>query len=152
MIDRLSSDEIVTLILALSKTMPIIILVDALDECEPKERYKLINAFASLTNDCEKLFKILVSSREEGDIVSRLGQLSNVNGMRITPKDTTKDIDNFICSSVEMRIKDGRMLAGNVSDRLKSIVIQKLRERADGMWVQLPIGNLQHSQVLGSYG
>ena len=65
----LTLNECISLILAISDNKLAIILIDALDECNPERRYELLEALDTILQECANLVKIFVSSRDDGDIV-----------------------------------------------------------------------------------
>jgi hypothetical protein len=69
----LSLDESVKLIIALSCHYPVLtIFIDALDECDPERRSELLDAFETILIEAPTLVKLMVSSRDDQDIVWRL--------------------------------------------------------------------------------
>lgn len=70
--------ESVELLLALSAEQSATIVIDGLDECVPDQRFKLLGAIEDILRRSEKPVKILVSSRDNKDIYSRLNKPTNL--------------------------------------------------------------------------
>lgn len=127
---NLTIDESLTLALQLTEENPAIIIIDALDECDPTKRHELFKALETLLKESLNLVKIFVSSRDDGDIVYHLRGTSN---LYIHAKDNFQDIKRFVNREVEQSIDDGRLLHGKVSDGLKQAIVQTLVDGAQGM-------------------
>lgn len=127
---KLTLQECIELILALLETNPAIIIIDALDECDPARRHELILALDTICKESASLVKVFVSSRDDQDIVCRLSNSPNVY---IHAADNREDIESFIRLKVNQSIKDETLLRGNVTEALKNRIISKLSEGAQGM-------------------
>lgn len=124
--NQLSIDECVELIS--SHASPIII-IDGLDECNPSTRHELLNALARLASQHTKLF---LSSRDDGDIKEEFKKFPNIFVDRIK---NSQDIERFICHMIDLSISNKILLRGNVELELKAMIIEKLTEKAQGMYV-----------------
>ena len=71
-IRKLSVEDCTGLILELTKDNPATIVVDALDECDEQTRYELLEALDKIIADSLEVVKVVVSSRDDVDIVSVL--------------------------------------------------------------------------------
>ena len=67
---KLTVEDCTRLIVELANSHPLIIILDALDECEEDTRYELLEAFDEIISKSREVVKILVSSRDDVDIVS----------------------------------------------------------------------------------
>ena len=67
---KLTVEDCTRLIVELANSYPLIIILDALDECEEDTRYELLEAFDEIISKSREVVKILVSSRDDVDIVS----------------------------------------------------------------------------------
>lgn len=76
--DPLTLDETIQLLLEIFELNPVTIVIDALDECNPSERYHLLSALDITFTDSGSLVKVFVSSRNDGDIVCRLENSPNI--------------------------------------------------------------------------
>jgi hypothetical protein len=108
----------------------VFMIVDALDECNPSRRHELMKFFDNMLVISDSKIKVLVSSRDDNDIVKRLRAVPNIP---IRKDDNTEDIQRFIQEKVNEYIEDGRLLEGNISGDLKKEVISDLEAGAQGM-------------------
>jgi len=69
---KLSVENCTRLILELTKDNPAIIIIDALDECEENTRHELLEVLDDIISKSAEVVKVLVSSRDDIDIVSTL--------------------------------------------------------------------------------
>jgi hypothetical protein len=129
---KLTIAESTELILALTNDNPAIIVIDAIDECQPERRHELLNALDHIINKSTNLVKVFVSSRDDIDIVLRLVESPNIF---IQASGNGEDIERFVYSEVERSIADRRLLNGRVSDELKNCIISTLIGGASGMLV-----------------
>ncbi|KAI4250807.1 MAG: hypothetical protein LQ352_005234 [Teloschistes flavicans] len=138
---RLSLGDCRDIILELTSQSPAIIMIDALDECDPKRRHKLLHTLSSIVQNSSNLVKIIISSRDDADIVCRLNSVPNVY---IRSSDNGDDVDRFIDHELEKAIDDQRLLKGRVPEYLKKQILLALKTHANGMflWASLQIQNL----------
>ncbi|KAI4100789.1 MAG: hypothetical protein L6R37_005237 [Teloschistes peruensis] len=133
---KLSFGDCKDAILELTSQSPAIIMIDALDECDPKRRHELLQALSIFVQTSSNLVKVIISSRDDGDIVCRLNSVPNVS---IRSSDNGHDVDRFIDQELEEAIDDQRLLTGLVPESLKKQILLALQTRADGMflWARL---------------
>jgi hypothetical protein len=88
--------------LKMSSTKPIVIVLDALDECgTEKDRKELLQAFSEFPS----VFKLFLSSRPENDIMKSMGPLAQqYNLSRIAKNTVNEDISTFMTNEM-MRIE-----------------------------------------------
>jgi hypothetical protein len=122
--------ECVDLIIQILQDNPATIIVDALDECDPKRRHELLFAFDEIIQKSANVVKIFASSREDDDIKCRLEVSPNVF---IHASDNGEDIQRFVHDQVDRAIKERRLLSGDVSGDLKGRIIRVLTEKSQGM-------------------
>jgi hypothetical protein len=67
---ELTVEDRTRLILELTCDNPATIAIDALDECEERQRHELLRALDRIVNESREIVKVFVSSREDVDIVS----------------------------------------------------------------------------------
>jgi hypothetical protein len=116
------------LILQLAKHYPVVIIViDALDECNPATRRQFLNAMESILRDSSSLVKIFVSSRDDQDIVYKLQQYPN---LELSSDRNQDDIAKFVESETNSMIKSGAMLRYSTS---KEELRQRIIEGAHGV-------------------
>ena len=125
-------EESVHLISQLTAYYPItIIVLDALDECNMETRHLLLDAFEQFLSQSQGLVKVLISSREEGDLVC---ELRDYPSLKISSTRNSKDIENFVRTETERLVAKRRLLrySSNKSE-LQALIIDSLISRADGM-------------------
>ena len=141
----LTLEESTALIISLSQHRRLTtIIVDALDECEPILRDDLLHAFSAILQRSNGLTKILVSSRDEMDIVCHLADCLN---LEIKAIKNQADINYFVNSEVDRLIQNKKLLRGRVSKDFSQQIKEVLSEKAQGMWVffLLPHFDYPHS-------
>ncbi|KAL9583127.1 MAG: hypothetical protein Q9203_005207 [Teloschistes exilis] len=116
-------------------------MIDALDECDPKRRHELLKALRIIVQNSSNLVKIIISSRDDADIICRLNSVPNVY---IRSSDNGDDVDRFIEHEFEKAIDEQRLLKGRVPENLRKQILLALKTRANGMflWARLQIQNL----------
>lgn len=102
------------------------LVLDALDECNPRTRIQLIEVFDSLLTQSSKPVKIFISSRLDKDIKSRFQCGPNV-GIQAT--DNHHDIAKFVRSKIENNL----IWFNNFSPTLRDDVVQTLLSKSKGM-------------------
>lgn len=106
------------------------IAIDALDETDPDERWKLFKALKDLIDSSTSLVKVFVSSRDDDDITRKLNDVPN---LYIKASDNMADIERFIHREIKRSIEDGSLLRGEVKEELKQEIISTLLSKSDGM-------------------
>ncbi|KAL2827984.1 ankyrin repeat-containing domain protein [Aspergillus cavernicola] len=116
------------------------LVIDALDECDSDSRNELIGALNWFLGESQKPVKIFVSSRLEPDIAAELEQSPNVG---IQADDNQDDIKKYLDIELDKQAKRVAVLK-----RMKSEIIDKLLERAQGMfqWAVLQVHQLSKCQ------
>lgn len=127
---KLTGAECEDLIIPLLKYNPATIIIDALDECDPKRRYELFKALDNIIQKSSSLVKVFVSSREDSDIVCRLKKSPNI---LIDAMDNGQDIERFVRTEVDKAVFDKRLLGGAVSQTLYAKIVERLVRGAQGM-------------------
>lgn len=126
---KLTLDESKDSILDMIKIYPsMTIIIDALDECDPKTRPLLLEALKDITSRSPA--KILISSRDDNDLDS---QTSESLHLHIRDTDNSDDIKQYICYQVEESIRNKILLRGKISAELKQHIVTTLTEGAQGM-------------------
>ncbi|KAL8800925.1 MAG: hypothetical protein Q9223_007165 [Gallowayella weberi] len=138
---KLSLRDCKDLILEVADQVPIAILIDALDECDPLKRHELLQALRDIVQKSSNIVKVIVSSRDDADIVCRL---SNVPNVYIKSDDNGDDVDRFVELELNRAIDEQRLLNGRVPVHLRDRILHELRSRSHGMflWASLQIQNL----------
>ena len=113
--------------------MPIYLVVDALDECPkdsgiPSSREKVLQLVKDLVGLRHPNLRLCITSRPEFDIRTTLAPLATQQISLHDESGQTQDINDYVTSVVR---SDERMKRWRDGD--KTMVIDKLTERADGM-------------------
>lgn len=128
--DELTIDQSTVLIIELNLHRSLCtIVIDALDDCDCLE---LLDILSRLLKERNGLVKILLSSREDRDIVCRLDGCLNLS---IEARNNQADIVQFINTEVGIPIQGKKLLYGKVPDALRHDIQHVLCDRAQGMWV-----------------
>lgn len=96
--NRLSLNYTVDIILSVLKENPGTIIIDALDECDPVERYNLFESLDKIVEHSSNVVKVFLTSRADGDIVCRLNNTPNIY---IDAQKNKLDIQRFIWECVQ---------------------------------------------------
>ena len=127
------SDDSRELIIELIQQYSItIIIIDALDECEPKERHSLLDVLERILQEsCYGLVKIFLSNRDDQDNFYTLQDYPNVD---IVSDKNTADIEAFVRAETDDLVRRRRLLRGSpVQSELEAQIIDQLSKGADGM-------------------
>lgn len=103
------------------------LILDALDECDPRTRHDLIAAFDNLLTSSSKPIKIFISSRPDEDIKFRFETGPNV---AIQATDNQNDIVKFVTARIEVDDKNRRI---KLSGELKEDIIGTISRKSQGM-------------------
>lgn len=120
------------LIVQLAKFYPVvIIIIDALDECNPATRHQFLDAMESILRDSSSLVKIFVSSRDDQDIVYKLQEYPN---LELSSDRNSGDIAKFVESETNFMVKRGVMLRySTCKEELQQRIIKEVTNGAHGM-------------------
>ncbi len=129
-VEPLTNKETVDIILELLQDSSAVIIIDALDECDPALRHRLFLALSRLIEKSVTPLKVLVSSRDDGDIVHRLTKSPN---LYINASDNGKDIQDYVQVQVSQAIDEERLLCGKVSESMREHIVNELTSQAQGM-------------------
>jgi hypothetical protein len=125
-------DESRALLIQLIEHYPLTtIIIDALDECNPKNRADLLETLEEILLESSCLVKIFVSSRDDQDIVCHLREYPN---LELVSNRNTNDITAFVRAETEDLIKRRKLLRLSVNkEELKDAIIEQITRGADGM-------------------
>ena len=101
------------------------IVIDALDESLDANRHELLKMIEDLCTNISAV-KLICTSREEVDIQTALAQFSKTQIVA-----DVHDLEMFVASEIEMRIRNGRLRIDHAE--VKDKIIDKLSHQADGM-------------------
>ncbi|KAI0269374.1 hypothetical protein BC834DRAFT_951654, partial [Gloeopeniophorella convolvens] len=128
----------------LEETRPVVLVVDALDECEVALRKRLLPLLVSLG----RRSRLLLTSRKEMDLGNAF---ENTPYIAITAIDVDSDIHHYVGRKVKLvddeEFPDDSLGVGDPT--LLDEISRTLIERAEGMflWVQLQISHLQEQRT-----
>lgn len=130
----LNVKECELLLIELSSGFPrTTIVLDALDECDPKSRGSLFDVLDAVVGGATaNPVKVFVTSRDDADLRKRFAARPEVY---IQERDNSVDIGKFIRTEVQKCIKNRDLLEGDVNDKLKERVVATLEAGARGMYV-----------------
>ena len=114
--------------------VPVYLIIDALDECPddsgiPSSREKVLKLVKELVGFHHPNLRLCITSRPEFDIRTMLGPLATQQVSLHDESGQKQDINDYVTSVVH---SDERMKRWRDDD--KTMVIDKLTERADGMY------------------
>lgn len=127
---QLSLHDCNDLVLEITDQLPAIIIIDALDECDPLRRHELLEALRHIVVKSNNLVKVLVSSRDDEDIGCRLNNVPNVY---IRSDDNGIDVERYIEQELKKAISEQRLLQGRIHDSLQEQILRTLKNGAQGM-------------------
>lgn len=131
----LTRPELVELILELTNLYyRTTIVLDALDECDPETRWKLVDALSDIVADSTSLVKVFISSREEGDL--RLS-IEDHTGIQVTSLENNEDIQKYVEVETERMVAKrqvlGRIKQPATKEELKQLIKHDVVSKANGM-------------------
>ncbi|ATZ54933.1 hypothetical protein BCIN_11g02450 [Botrytis cinerea B05.10] len=143
--ERLSLDETTEVLLEILQVDPFYVVIDALDECNPNERFNLIESLKTIIDESANVVKVFISSRRDYDIVSQLEESPCIS---IQPSHISKDIEDYVKKEVSEAIEKKKIVKGKLMPKEKKEIEQKITqvliEGSQGMfrWVSLQIQQL----------
>ncbi|KAM0428831.1 hypothetical protein ACHAPT_006631 [Fusarium lateritium] len=138
---KLDAERVMDLISKTLAANPATIVIDALDELRADKRHEVFEYLDQIVKQSPNVVKVLLTSRNDGDIVCRLDTTPNIY---ISAQDNRADIERFIDAELDKAIAQKRLLRGHVSADVRLRIILTLNHGAQGMfrWVSLQIQNL----------
>jgi hypothetical protein len=110
----------------------VLLVLDALDECDKSTRHLLIDELDKLISESSPcIIKILISSRPDKDIKHRFEGGPNVS---IQATDNQEDIRTFLDDTINTSRPDWQHVVASDAD-LRDEIITTLHQKADGMYV-----------------
>ena len=108
-----------------------IIVIDALDECDPNTHDELLQVLQTVLSQSTSLVKIFVSSRDDGDIKR---QLEEYPDLTISSSKNFSDITAFITFETAKIVRRRKLLRNSqAEEELQSSIVQEAIDKADGM-------------------
>ncbi len=102
-----------------------ILVLDALDECEPESRWRLVEMIEDLMSKSNRLLKVFISSRPDGDIRELFTSRPNIE---IQATDNQEDIEKFVNGEI---VRHHRW--NKISPSLWEEIVRTLLRRSSGM-------------------
>ena len=120
------------LIIRLIDSYPMtVIVIDALDECDPEKREKLFEALEKIFEEAPGLVKVFVSSRNDQGIVY---ELRNYPNLAINSDRNGDDIKTFVMTETKRLIKKRKLLQhSKCKDEMEALIIREVCNGATGM-------------------
>jgi NACHT domain len=134
-VEKFTKKECIDILTDLLKGGSTTIIIDAFDELDRSTRGLLFQVFDTINGELRKskdggIVRLLVSSRNDQDIVRKL---ANYHNIEIGVEDNKKDIERFVYVEVAKAISSGMLLSGNVSQDLQSEIESVLIKKSRGM-------------------
>ncbi|KAL8724372.1 MAG: hypothetical protein Q9166_007983 [cf. Caloplaca sp. 2 TL-2023] len=126
-VTRLSLQDCIRLILIITGADPAIIVLDAIDEVQPKGRYELVEALQQVIRESSSVVKVFATSRDDDQVLSLL---INASTLRIGAENQQADVESFVHDQVNIAIKSRRLLGGDVSSKLQADLSRALIDGA----------------------
>ncbi|KAL0264155.1 hypothetical protein SLS55_000101 [Diplodia seriata] len=139
--EKLSLRDCTAEILKLCSKDPVVIIIDALDECDPSRRHELLESVEKIIRESVNLVKVFITSRDDDDIMRELERYCNIC---IHGTSNAEDIENFVQVELGRLLETRRLLGGNISEQLRYRIVERLVDGAQGMfrWVSLQLQNI----------
>lgn len=133
--DQLDIEEAAQLVIDIVKDIPICIIIDAIDECDPSQQNDFLSELNRIITESNNVVKIFVSSRDTPNIKS---QLEMVHHIIIQASENAHDIKNYINSEMSKAFKDKRIARHEeLTDEMEQKIKGILTDKAQGMYVCL---------------
>ena len=130
---ELTLDELFGLLVKVAQLSAITyFIIDGLDECSDHERRRLLLYLQKLTTARKDGIKVLISSREDGDISRDVQKYRKIS---LDSSQTSTDINTFVEAELHRRVEEGNLVVGHPSMILE--IQEALKRGADGMHVSL---------------
>ena len=129
---KLASSEFIDVIVTVSKYTPVTIVLDAFDECDQSRSPRLIWHLEEIIRQSPTNVKIFISTRAFPAIEDKLKPDRSIE---VTADNNGVDVQTFVRSTLEKRIKDRTLLRGDVPDDLRTEIEVTLTNRAGNMFL-----------------
>jgi hypothetical protein len=120
------------LIIELVEHYPLtLIIIDAFDECDPENRADLLEELETILRESSSLVKILISSRDDQDIVPHLKHYPN---LEISSDRNGDDIACFVREETKKLIRKKKLLKySQARKEMEELIVGEIVQRAAGM-------------------
>ncbi|KAI0528187.1 hypothetical protein F5B22DRAFT_584049 [Xylaria bambusicola] len=126
---ELTMDECQSLMTQLSRSRPkSTIIIDGLDECNPKSRHALLEALDSIrTTSDPGIVRIFIASRDDNDIKDQFGGGEH---LKIQAGDNQGDIEKYINN----KMQSSRWCRERMSESTRINVLNTFKQKSQGMF------------------
>ncbi|KAK3381588.1 hypothetical protein B0H63DRAFT_524293 [Podospora didyma] len=140
-LQQLQIADCVKLILDIAGTVPLTMVLDAVDELHETNQYSLLDALNTIAVNAGSVVKIFVTCRNDSQIFALAPAARYIQVRR---QDTQPDMESFIIQELDTVIKERRLLNGNVPPQLGFRILASLLHDAGEMflWAKLLIQRL----------
>lgn len=129
-VPRLKLNECVALILAISRSDPMTLVIDAIDEVPPANRYQLVQSLDQIVRESPNVVKIFLTSRDDDQV---LALLKDVTTVRVDVDNNSSDLKRFVEDRVADAKASRRLLGGDISEGMEAALMKALTKCA-GEW------------------
>ena len=128
-------EESCDLIIQLAESYQLtIIVIDALDECNPEKRSDLLDALEKILQESANLIKVFISSRDDQDIAFHLNILKQYPNLEISSERNSEDIARFVKITAKELIRKRKLLKYSQSKQdMEDLIVQRVTKEASGM-------------------
>lgn len=99
-------------------------MLDALDECDPTKRDELLKPIVKIVNDATNLVTILISSRQEQDIMLELERYPN---LAINADKDSIDVAAFVAAETNRLVLKKKLLQYSKNKvEMKQIIVSRV--------------------------
>ena len=132
-IHGLSEQKLVSVLCnAIQSCASLHVVVDGLDECERDVQQAVTDILCRLMTIGHPSVKVLVTCRDEGHLLTRL---SNFDRLQISSHTSAADIHSYVSHAIASRLSSGDLALRDPN--LKDVIVSKLSNNAQGMYVHL---------------
>ena len=107
------------------------IIIDALDECDPKIRHELLRALKQLIENCSSLLKVFITSRLNESIDS-VFNLKCIPTILLDSTDIGNDIEKIAAAKVNEAITERGLLSGLEPEQMTDFKLEMTRILVQG--------------------
>ena len=133
--------DCIEILVALSKEMPITIILDAFDELDQDKSPMLIRCLEDVIDRSPEKVKVFISTRSFPAIEN---ELNPDDSIEVTAENNGADVRTFIREILQERIKEGALLDGNVSEQLRADIENILTSRAHNMFLTAACSSISY--------
>jgi len=107
------------------------IVIDALDECDPERLPDLLEALETILRESSSLVKVFVSSRNDQGIVCHL---QNYPSLEISSDRNRDDIERFVKAETKKLVRQKKLLrSSQAKEEMEELIVEMVIDGANGM-------------------